>query len=67
MNLTKQNSEYIEWVGELKSLIQTAQIKASISVNKELLSLYWNIGDLDVCIFTCSWLISRSHQRDRNL
>jgi len=44
MNLTKQNSEYIEWVGELKKLIQTAQIKASISVNKELLSLYWNIG-----------------------
>ncbi|NOZ46095.1 MAG: DUF1016 domain-containing protein [Chlorobi bacterium] len=44
MNLTKQNREYIEWVGELKNLIQTAQIKASISVNKELLNLYWIIG-----------------------
>jgi len=44
MNLTKQNREYIEWVGELKALIQTAQIKASISVNKELLNLYWTIG-----------------------
>ena len=44
MNLIKHNKEYIEWVGKLKSLIQTAQIKASISVNKELLNLYWSIG-----------------------
>ena len=44
MDLEKQNKEYFEWVDELKSLIQKTQIKASIMVNKELLSLYWNIG-----------------------
>lgn len=35
---------YIEWVNEIKEKIQSAQIKASISVNQELLELYWNIG-----------------------
>jgi len=44
MNLTKKHTEYIRWVNELKNLIQKTQIKASISVNKELLGLYWTIG-----------------------
>jgi len=44
MNLTKKNTEYISWVNELKTLIQKTQIKASISVNRELLGLYWTIG-----------------------
>lgn len=44
MDLIKHNNEYIQWVDELKRLIQKSQIKASISVNVELLKLYWNIG-----------------------
>ncbi|MCT4613782.1 MAG: hypothetical protein N4A49_02780 [Marinifilaceae bacterium] len=43
MKIEKLNSEYISWVNELKSLIQTTQIKASISVNRELINLYWEI------------------------
>jgi len=38
------NSEYINWISELKSKIQSAQLKAAVSVNQELLSLYWEIG-----------------------
>ena len=45
MNLMNNNTEYIKWVNELKGLIQKTQIKASISVNKELLKLYWTIGE----------------------
>ena len=44
MKLIEKNSEYVEWVKEIKALIQKSQIKASISVNKELLKLYWSIG-----------------------
>ena len=44
MNLIKKHTEYINWVNELKTLIQKTQIKAVISVNRELLSLYWTIG-----------------------
>ncbi len=30
---------------EIKSRIHTAQIKAAISVNRELIKLYWHIGE----------------------
>ena len=43
MNLTK-NSEYISLLAEIKSKVRSAQIKAAISVNRELLRLYWEIG-----------------------
>lgn len=38
------SSEYITWISDLKSKIQSAQLKAAVSVNTELLSLYWEIG-----------------------
>lgn len=45
MDVQKINSpEYINWIIELKSKIQSAQLKAALSVNKELLSLYWELG-----------------------
>ncbi len=44
MSLSNKNNEYINWVNELKNLIQKTQIKAAISVNRELLKLYWTIG-----------------------
>ena len=46
MDVQKVNSpEYVNWIIELKSKIQSAQLKATISVNKELLSLYWDLGE----------------------
>ncbi len=38
----KQN-EYIEWVGELKHRIQHSQLKTALTVNNELLQLYWDL------------------------
>jgi len=38
------NNEYIKVLREVKQQIQEAQVKASFSVNKELLKLYWEIG-----------------------
>lgn len=38
------STEYSRWISELKGKIQSVQLKAAISVNRELLSLYWEIG-----------------------
>lgn len=39
-----KTDDYKQFIQEIKKTIQGAQIKASISVNRELLSLYWEIG-----------------------
>lgn len=45
MNIDSLNTkEYIKWVKDLKEKIYSAQIKAAISVNTEMLHLYWEIG-----------------------
>jgi predicted nuclease of restriction endonuclease-like (RecB) superfamily len=36
--------DYQELLKDIKSRIQTAQVKASLSVNRELIQLYWDIG-----------------------
>ena len=36
--------EYKDWLCELKSQIKRTQIKASISVNSQLIMLYWDLG-----------------------
>ena len=41
-----KNNDYKEFFIAVKEKIQNAQIKASISVNKELLKLYWNIAEM---------------------
>lgn len=41
LSLTK---EYGEFLRELKTRIQQAQIKAALAVNRELVLLYWQIG-----------------------
>jgi len=46
MNL--KTSDYKKFIQELKSKIQTSQIKASIKVNEELLKLYWQIAQMIV-------------------
>lgn len=35
---------YLEWLGELKSRMRSAQLRASFAVNAELVMLYWGIG-----------------------
>ncbi|DAB30028.1 MAG TPA: hypothetical protein CFH84_06250 [Sulfurimonas sp. UBA12504] len=41
-------SSYITFLSEIKGKIQTAQIKASIKVNEELLRLYWELAQMIV-------------------
>lgn len=38
------DSQYKQWVVELKGKIGSAQIKAAMSVNRQLLELYWQLG-----------------------
>ncbi|REG87084.1 PDDEXK nuclease domain-containing protein [Algoriphagus antarcticus] len=35
---------YIDWIESLKQKIKSAQLKASIAVNEEMIRLYWDIG-----------------------
>jgi hypothetical protein len=44
MNMLIKDSEYKQWLGELKQRIRQSQIKAAIRVNSELLRLYWDLG-----------------------
>lgn len=36
--------EYAEFLRDLKARIQQAQVKAALAVNRELMLLYWQIG-----------------------
>lgn len=38
------SQEYFDWVVELKQEIRSAQFRASLTVNKELVQLYWKVG-----------------------
>jgi hypothetical protein len=38
------DSDYLKIASTIKSQIKTAQYRAALSVNSELLLLYWNIG-----------------------
>ncbi|MCC7429667.1 DUF1016 family protein [bacterium] len=40
--------EYKQWIVELKGKIRSSQAKASISVNTELILLYWELGKIIV-------------------
>jgi predicted nuclease of restriction endonuclease-like (RecB) superfamily len=39
-------ADYAGFLHSVKSRIQTAQVRASLSVNRELILLYWEIGQL---------------------
>lgn len=43
-SLTKLPADYEAFLGRLKVRIRSAQIKASLSLNYELIHLYWDIG-----------------------
>jgi predicted nuclease of restriction endonuclease-like (RecB) superfamily len=40
----RPSTDYINWLSDLKQRIQSAQQRATLSVNRELLLLYWQIG-----------------------
>ncbi len=48
MNKLSTSPEYKKWLNELKSKIKSSQIKAALSVNSELIKLYWEIGKMIV-------------------
>ena len=37
-------SDYKEWIDRLKSKIKSAQVRVALSVNSQLLELYWVLG-----------------------
>jgi predicted nuclease of restriction endonuclease-like (RecB) superfamily len=37
-------TDYAKLLADIKSRIRTAQVKAALAINNELISLYWNIG-----------------------
>jgi predicted nuclease of restriction endonuclease-like (RecB) superfamily len=46
MNKLFKDDSYFKLLNEIKEKVLSAQIKAAISVNKELLNLYWDIGKI---------------------
>ena len=44
MNDIIKHSEYRNWLCDLKQQIKTGQIKAALSVNSQMIMLYWNLG-----------------------
>ena len=38
------DADYAAFLEELKTRIKTAQVKAALAVNRELVELYWQIG-----------------------
>ena len=38
------DDEYAKWVKDIKQRYQQAQIKAAVSVNRELIAFYWSLG-----------------------
>lgn len=44
IGLTAPPAGYSDWLSDLKGRIHTAQQRATLAVNRELVLLYWNIG-----------------------
>ena len=44
ISLTPTPAGYADWLAELKTRIHTAQQRAALAVNRELVLLYWQIG-----------------------
>jgi predicted nuclease of restriction endonuclease-like (RecB) superfamily len=42
--LTDTPADYVDWLTGLKTRIHTAQQRATLAVNRELVALYWQIG-----------------------
>lgn len=46
--MSELSKEYKQWIVELKGKIRSAQAKAAVSVNTELMLLYWELGKMIV-------------------
>jgi predicted nuclease of restriction endonuclease-like (RecB) superfamily len=46
MNMLMNNKEYVQTLADIRRKIRTAQHKAILTANGELVSLYWNIGTI---------------------
>ena len=44
ISLTSPPEGYADWLADLKGRIHTAQQRATLAVNRELVLLYWHIG-----------------------
>jgi len=42
--ITIKHTEYCDWLRNLKQQIKTGQIKAALSVNSQMIMLYWDLG-----------------------
>lgn len=40
----KRTADYKDWLKELKQKFRSAQIKAAVKVNQELIKFYWELG-----------------------
>lgn len=45
MSNIKRDKDYSQFLNELKKRIKSAQIKAAVSVNRELIELYWELAE----------------------
>ncbi len=43
-SLVEPPTGYAAWLAEVKARVQTAQQRAALAANHELMSLYWQIG-----------------------
>ena len=46
--LSEMTSEYKSWIKDLKHRYRTAQVRAVVKVNAEMLNFYWELGR-DIC------------------
>lgn len=45
MSLLIPTDDYRKWILSIKDRVQASQIKAAVAVNRELLELYWFLGE----------------------
>ncbi len=51
-----KSEDYKQWISEIKEKIRSSQIKASLSVNSEMLKLYWDLGkSISEKLTTSNW------------
>ncbi|MBN1981847.1 MAG: DUF1016 family protein [Chitinivibrionales bacterium] len=44
-NVLKRDGDYADFIREIKNRVQSAQIKAAVSANRELIGLYWELAE----------------------
>ena len=52
--LIKMDEEYRKWIEDIGKRYKQRQIKASVSVNQEMIGFYWSIGR-DIALVNIFW------------